>query len=74
MIKREHVDSEDRCKWNNNDEVLQHIVFDAEEKKRLARLCRRRERADVGEIPQRYEVYALGGGQDAQTYECQSLR
>lgn len=36
MIKREHVDSEDRCKWNNNDEVLQHIVFDAEEKKRLA--------------------------------------
>ena len=36
MIKREHVDSEDRCKWNNNDEVLQHMAFDAEEKKRLA--------------------------------------
>lgn len=35
MIKREHVDSEDRCKWNNNDEVLQHIVFDAEEKSAL---------------------------------------
>ncbi len=36
MIKREHVDSEDRCKWNNNDEVLQHIVFDSKEKERLA--------------------------------------
>lgn len=35
MINRKHVDSEDRCKWNNNDEVLQHIVFDAEEKSAL---------------------------------------
>lgn len=36
MIKREHVDTDNRCKWNNSDEVLQHMAFDAEEKKRLA--------------------------------------
>lgn len=36
MINQERVESDNRCKWNNNDDVLQQMVFDAEEKKRLA--------------------------------------
>ena len=73
MINQERVESDNRCKWNNNDDVLQQMVFDAEEKKRLAAYAAGANDRMWERFHNAMKFMQQGGGQDAQTYECQSL-